>query len=190
MSEKINFIVRFLLFAAVHSLFATDRAKTMLHGVDSQRYRLCYNVASVIMFGWVMAAYRHSDVLYFVPGVWSLILYLLQFAALLILISCLKQTGVVVFLGFSRHMSNSLTNSGWYSIVRHPLYLFSILFMVLNPVMTAQWLMLTIMSTLYFVIGGLIEERRLLVEFGDSYRDYQQRVPFIIPSKSSLLSKN
>ena len=54
--------------------------------------------------------------------------------------------------------------------------------MVTNPVMTYQWLMLTVMGTLYFVTGGLIEERRLATEFGETYRHYQERVPFIIPN--------
>lgn len=115
-------------------------------------------------------------------------MYLLQLVVVLILVSCLRQTGVGAFLGFIKHTANTFTVTGWYSIVRHPLYLFSILFMMLNPVMTAQWLILTILATAYFVIGGLIEEKRLVVEFGEVYRDYQQRVPFIIPKRSSLSS--
>ncbi len=116
-------------------------------------------------------------------------MYLLQAVIVLILLSCLIQTGVGDFLGFTKNTTSSLSNTGWYSIVRHPLYLFSSLFMVLSPVMTYQWLMLTVMSVLYFVTGGLIEERRLAVEFGEAYRHYQQRVPFILPKSVSLLSK-
>jgi len=189
MPDKICFIARFILFAVIHSLFATAWAKKILHCTDRKGYRLCYNIASLLMFGWVMSAYRNSEVLYFVPGVWSLIMYLLQAVIVLILLSCLIQTGVGDFLGFTKNTTSSLSNTGWYSIVRHPLYLFSSLFMVLSPVMTYQWLMLTVMGTLYFVIGGLIEERRLAAEFGEAYRHYQQRVPFIIPKSTSLLSR-
>lgn len=190
MPEKIIFILRFILFAAVHSLFATSWAKKILHGNERQGYRLFYNIASLVMFGWVMSAYRNSEVLYFVPGVWSLIMYLLQLVVALILVSCLRQTGAGEFLGFTKHSTNSFTNTRWYSIVRHPLYFFSTLFMVLNPVMTLQWLMLTIMGTVYFVIGGLIEEKRLVAEFGEAYREYQNCVPFIIPKRSSLSSRS
>jgi len=56
------------------------------------------------------------------------------------------------------------------------------MFMMMNPVMTSQWLILTIMGTAYFITGGLIEERRLKAEFGEAYRLYQQRVPFLIPN--------
>ncbi len=73
MPDKINFIVRFILFAVTHSLFATDWVKKILHGADRKEYRLYYNIGSLVMFGWVMSVYRNSDVLYFVPGVWSLL---------------------------------------------------------------------------------------------------------------------
>lgn len=112
-------------------------------------------------------------------------MYLLQLVVALMLVSCLRQTGVGEFLGFTKHTTNTFANTGWYSIVRHPLYFFSTLFMMLNPVMTEQWLILTILAALYFVIGGLIEEMRLVVEFGEVYRDYQQRVPFIIPNRTN-----
>jgi len=182
MSDKTSFIFRFILFAAFHSLFATAWVKKVLNVGDSQVYRVCYNVVSLAMFGWVMSVYRHSEVLYFVPGAWSLVMYLLQLVLLAILLGCLRQTGVGEFIGYARRRTaSSFTSSGWYSIVRHPLYLFSTLFMALTPVMTSQWLLLMLLSLLYFVIGGLIEERRLAVEFGEEYRNYQRRVPFIIP---------
>lgn len=186
MSEKTNFAIRFVLFAMLHSLFATNRAKKILHGTNRRGYRLCYNLASLALFGWVMSAGRHSDVLYVAPGTWSLIMYLLQLAVGAALVSCLRQTGAGEFLGLAEFASGSFTCSGWYSIVRHPLYFLSILFMALNPVMTSQWLMLTILSAAYFVIGGLIEEKRLVAEFGETYRHYQQCTPFIIPSLARL----
>lgn len=189
MSDRTDFILRFILFAALHSLFAAARVKKALHGTDRQGYRLSYNLASLVMFGWVMSAYHHSDVLYFVPGIWSLVMYLLQLVVVVILVFCLQQTGVGEFSGFSKNSSSSFTTSGCYSIVRHPLYFFSTLFMVLDPVMTSQWLILTIMSTAYFIFGGLIEEKRLAVEFGEAYRRYQQRVPFFLPNFARIRSQ-
>lgn len=181
MTETITFILRFTLFAVVHSLCATDRVKQKLHGADRQWYRLCYNGLSVLMFGWVMSA-GSSTVLYVVPGVMSLVMYALQLVIAIVLIRCFRQTGVREFLGFAKQTTVPFIDDGCYSIVRHPLYLFSILFMAFNPVMTSRWLMLTILSTVYFVIGGLIEEQRLMAEYGDRYRRYRQRVPFLIPT--------
>jgi protein-S-isoprenylcysteine O-methyltransferase Ste14 len=107
------------------------------------------------------------------------------------LVSCVSETGRADFLcrngrGTREMSAPHLVTGGWYAVVRHPLYLFSILFLVLNPVMTGQWLLLTILSTIYFVIGALIEEKRLVRLFGDEYRRYQREVPFIIPCPKRL----
>jgi protein-S-isoprenylcysteine O-methyltransferase Ste14 len=37
--------------------------------------------------------------------------------------------------------------------------------------------------TVYIVIGTLLEERKLVHEFGDAYRGYQGRVSMFIPLK-------
>lgn len=138
------------------------------------------------MFIWVMASYRNSPVLYYVPGIWSLIVYLIQLVIAVIIFNCVRQTGTAEFLGFRQIVapatsSRQLVTSGCYGIVRHPLYLFTILFMILNPVMTAQWLLLTLLSTIYFIVGAVVEERRMVAKFGDEYLRYQKTVPFLIP---------
>jgi protein-S-isoprenylcysteine O-methyltransferase Ste14 len=149
-------------------------------------YRLIYNVASLVMLAWVMSTYRSSRVVYFAPGIWSLVLYAIQLAVAGIIFQCVRQTGIGDFLGTSQIRSVSsqphvLITSGCYAHMRHPLYFYSTLFLILNPVMTAQWIILTLMSVAYFIIGGLIEERRLLETYGEEYRHYQQRVPFMLP---------
>jgi protein-S-isoprenylcysteine O-methyltransferase Ste14 len=134
-----------------------------------------------------MAAYRSSPVLYFAPGVWSLVMYLAQLVVAALLLACVRQTGAGDFLGLRQLRAGSpgpsrLVTDGFYTVVRHPVYLFSIIFLALNPVMTVQWLLLTVLSAVYFAIGGMIEEQRLLREFGDEYRRYRHDVPFIIPA--------
>jgi protein-S-isoprenylcysteine O-methyltransferase Ste14 len=184
------FITRFIFFAAAHSLFATRWAHNIFsrtHGRTPKFYRLIYNLASLVLFIWVMAAYRTSPVIYFAPGVWSLVMYGAQAILLGILAVCMRQTGFAEFAGLSQirqkeQPDSRLATTGWYGIVRHPLYLFSTLFMILNPVMTGQWLLLTILSLIYFVIGGIVEERRLIQEFGEEYQRYRQQVPFMLPS--------
>jgi len=185
-----EFTARFIIFALAHSLCATNRAKQIIStvaGGEPRFYRLAYNLASIILFIWVMAAYRTSPVLYFAPGIWGLVLYALQAVVAVILFQCIRQTGAGDFLGTNQlhsphNHTHTLVTSGCYSHVRHPLYFYSTLFFILNPVMTAQWALLTIYSLLYFIIGGLIEERRLLKTFGTEYKLYQQAVPFMIPS--------
>lgn len=189
MPDYVSFVFRFAFFALVHSLFATNRLKRAVSraGASEPRsYRLIYNLASTVTIIWVMSAWRNSPVLYYAPGIYSLILYLAQVLIAAMLFIALKQTGAAEFLGLRQLRSESqscrLTSNGWYGIVRHPLYLLSLLFMILNPVMTAQWLLFTILTFVYFIIGAMIEEKRLLLQFGEQYEEYCRQVPFLIPS--------
>jgi protein-S-isoprenylcysteine O-methyltransferase Ste14 len=192
-----QFILRCILFGFAHSLFAAQRTKEIFSrvtGREPRPYRLVYNLASLAMFGWVMAVYRTSPLLYAVPGIWQWVLYAAQLAVASVIFRCVCQTGSGDFLGISQLRSaiappRRLVTSGWYARVRHPLYLYSTLFLVLNPVMTAQWFLLTLFSVTYFFVGAMIEERRLLKEFGDEYRNYRQRVPFMVPSLRGLLHR-
>ena len=177
------------MFAAAHSALALPSLKRHLArgaAPEPRWYRLAYNLLSLALFAWAMAAWRSSQVLYFVPGIMSLALYALQAVLMAALYSCVRQTGIGYFLGTSQLRNDTamhprLVTGGWYAISRHPLYLHSLLFMILSPVMTAQWLALTIFSAIYFIAGALVEEKRLLREFGGEYIQYRQRVPFLIP---------
>lgn len=185
-----EFTARFILFAIAHSLCAMNRVKQIISripGREPRFYRLGYNLASLVMFIWVMAAYRSSPVLYFAPGIWSLVMYMAQLVVAGIIVQCVCQTGAGNFLGISQSSSTdtspkNLVTSGCYAHMRHPLYFYSCIFLILNPVMSAQWLLLSLFSLIYFIVGGLIEERRLLKIFGEAYRIYQKRVPFMIPA--------
>lgn len=189
MSDVVLFLFRFFLFAVVHSILAIPSLKKRLAGRNSHLrrfYRLYYNLVSLVLFGWVMAAFRNSAILYIVPGVWSLALYFMQVVFLVILFACVRQTGAAEFLGVSRMTPDSLKTSklvtdGWYRVVRHPLYLFSMLFLLCNPVISVRWLLLTLISAVYFVVGALLEESRFLQEFGNEYQAYQRTVPFMLP---------
>jgi hypothetical protein len=50
-------------------------------------------------------------------------------------------------------------------------------------------LLSAIMITLYFIIGSLLEERKLLAYYGEAYREYRQRVPGLFPLPWRNLSR-
>jgi protein-S-isoprenylcysteine O-methyltransferase Ste14 len=68
-----------------------------------------------------------------------------------------------------------------YRWVRHPLYLWGLVFIWLTPQMTVNRLALVVGFSVYLYIGTFFEERRLVEEFGDDYREYQRQVPRLIP---------
>jgi protein-S-isoprenylcysteine O-methyltransferase Ste14 len=71
--------------------------------------------------------------------------------------------------------------AGPYRWVRHPLYLFTILMMWSCPDLTRDRLLFNLLWTVWIVIGSYLEEIDLIVEFGDTYREYQRRVPMLVP---------
>ncbi len=71
--------------------------------------------------------------------------------------------------------------AGPYRWVRHPLYLFMILMIWSCPDLTRDRLLFNLLWTIWIVIGSYFEEIDLVAEFGDAYREYQRRVPMLIP---------
>jgi protein-S-isoprenylcysteine O-methyltransferase Ste14 len=77
----------------------------------------------------------------------------------------------------------SFVVKGPYRWVRHPLYLFMTLMIWSCPDLTADRLLFNGLWTVWIVIGSILEERDLVLEFGDVYREYQQTVPMFIPRR-------
>jgi len=74
-----------------------------------------------------------------------------------------------------------ITVSGPYLWVRHPLYLFTILMIWSCADLTRDRLLFNVLWTVWIIIGSHFEELDLITEFGDAYREYQQRVPMLVP---------
>jgi protein-S-isoprenylcysteine O-methyltransferase Ste14 len=49
--------------------------------------------------------------------------------------------------------------------------------------MYVSTLIVNIIITIYIVIGTVLEEKKLIIEFGDNYRDYTDRVSMLFPAK-------
>ena len=91
--------------------------------------------------------------------------------------------GVGPLLGRSRLKpeQGSLTIMGPYRLVRHPLYLLSIVMIWSCPDLTSDRLLFNLLWTGWIIVGAIWEERDLVDEFGDAYREYRKRVPMLIP---------
>jgi protein-S-isoprenylcysteine O-methyltransferase Ste14 len=78
--------------------------------------------------------------------------------------------------------SGNLEISGILGVIRHPWYTAAIL-LIWNRDIDISVLIVNVIFTLYLIIGTFLEERKLVIEFGDNYRFYQQKVSMLFPYK-------
>jgi protein-S-isoprenylcysteine O-methyltransferase Ste14 len=71
-----------------------------------------------------------------------------------------------------------------YRLVRHPLMLGFLIAFWAAPTMTAGHLLFSIAMTGYILIAVQLEERNLVAELGDEYRDYRREVPMLLPGRT------
>ncbi|MBZ5514720.1 MAG: isoprenylcysteine carboxylmethyltransferase family protein [Acidobacteriia bacterium] len=74
-----------------------------------------------------------------------------------------------------------LTIRGPYRWVRHPIYALFLLMIWASPDVTADRLLFNVLWSVWMVVGTRLEERDLTAEFGDGYKEYQRRVPMLVP---------
>jgi len=85
---------------------------------------------------------------------------------------------------YRAHQQNRLATTGLYSLVRHPQY--TGLFIGLFGEGIVHWptLFSVALFPIIVLIYGLLarnEEKRMVAQYGEEYRDYQRRVPMFIP---------
>lgn len=76
--------------------------------------------------------------------------------------------------------THRLVVNGVYRWVRHPMLVGGLLFLLTSGP-SLNNLIYTAMYSIYMVIGGYYEEKRMLRVFGQAYREYQQQVGAYVP---------
>lgn len=180
------------IFCVLHSVFADQDIKNRIaasYPRVHKSYRALYTVFAFISLGFI-AVYqvRLPSLLLFQAGnAMQVIGWLLTVVGALIMLVCIKK----YFLSLSglkslvanQVVANDLRIDGIHRFVRHPLYAGTFLFIwgtfVLFPL--ASIFIASSIITVYTLIGMRFEEQKLIVEFGDAYRQYMKRVPQLVP---------
>lgn len=180
-------------WGALHSWLASFEVKHFARekfGSKADRYyRLFFVLAAILTLVPVLAlvAFLPSRTLWVIPTPWLFLTLIVQFLAIVLMVATTLETDVMAFAGISQVLhpdqthEDTLVVKGFYRYVRHPLYFFSIIIFWLFPYMTDLTLAFFLAGTLYFLIGTIPEERKLLETFGEAYRQYRQDVPWMIP---------
>ena len=196
-------ILSFALFGFLHSFLASPRFKEKLikeAGTLIAFYRITYNLIALFFFLLMYELLPHPDyVIYDLPTPWDLIILVPQLLSLAGILWTLKYFSTLEFLGVNQvirwfrgeyrieDMDERLTLriEGPYRFSRHPVYLFTILFLLFRPVMDIFYLTFFLCIVAYFYAGSLFEEKKLIKTFGEKYLKYKKSVPRIFPVKFS-----
>lgn len=180
------------LFGLHHTITARPGFKAWLTkflppAIERSTYVL---ISSLLLVGMMGNWQPMTGEIWATSGMLAMGLKILMFAGItLVLISTfvidhfdlfgLKQ----VYMNF---IGKEMTDKGFtmnflYKLVRHPLMTGWLIFFWATPVMTMGHLLYAGFLSAYILVALVYEERDLVAHFGDKYREYQRKVPKLIP---------
>jgi len=200
--DVIIIVILFALFGYIHSLVASEKVKNQFKKIFGELiafYRILYNVFAVLSFYLI---YEFSPkphvIIYDLQNPFDLIILIPQFLSLAGIIWAFKYICFKEFLGLDqikrfiekRYITEldeefTLRIEGPYRYSRHPIYFFSITFLMFRPTMDLFYLTFFLCVVAYFYIGSYYEEKKLVRQFGKVYENYRKEVPRIFPFKLS-----
>jgi protein-S-isoprenylcysteine O-methyltransferase Ste14 len=189
------------LYFTLHSVLATSWAKQAVEKRWLQAfrfYRLAYNQLSVwgflLIFRYQLNLPEHW--LFQPPQLLVGGSYVLLGLGLLVAVAALRGYDLGEFLGWAyvrrklTPAATTLSTSGMNGVVRHPLYLGLLLgltgYFLMAPT-TARAIFVGC-NLLYLLVGSRLEERKLLLQFGEAYARYQLQVPRLLPWRKAVLT--
>ncbi|MGE0761064.1 MAG: isoprenylcysteine carboxylmethyltransferase family protein [Pirellulaceae bacterium] len=177
-----------LQFAVPHSLLLWPPTRSFLtRWIPSELYGCVYCIVTctslLLLFSWWQpcpGSFWHCDgALSGVAqacfyGSWVSLFYSLHLTGLG------YQTGLTPWWYWVRRQRaprRAFCSHGLYRWLRHPVYLSFLGLIWFTPHMTADRAVLTTLWTIYIFVGSYFKDERLAYYLGDTYRQYQQRVP-------------
>lgn len=187
-----------IAYGLLHSLLASLKTKARTRhwfGPATDRwFRLAYNLIAVLTLLPILLLpiLLIDQDIYVIRYPWVILTLIIQVLAVIVLIVGLRQTGITSFIGLRQLLFPEdtspprLVTTGLYRYVRHPLYAAGLVLIWLMPILTWNLLALYLGLTAYIFIGAYFEERKLRLEFGESYAEYCRHTPMLIPGSNNL----
>ncbi len=184
-----------ILFYATHSFFASTRIKGIFKNYFPalfKFYRFFYSAFSIILLGYIGWRFYVHHEFHFIFKQQIILHYAgtgMMFLGLILVLWSVFNYSITEFLGIDRLMFREnpapakFIVRGMNQYVRHPIYTGLLLFFLglLLWLPTLMTLMVVLISLIYLDIGMRLEEKKLVAEFGEQYRNYQKEVKKVIP---------
>ena len=187
------YALAWLSFGVVHSVLAGATAKRRLDSLFGVYYRLAYNLCAGLHIAavWVFGGALMGDQANFAPAAAAENALLgVSVLGWVVLVMALREYDLGRFSGVAQIRAQKkgitlsedepLITGGLHLFVRHPLYLG--VYLILWGGATGDFGLATaVWGSVYLVIGAAFEDRKLLVLYGDEFRDYKDRIPAVLP---------
>lgn len=190
-----------LVFFTQHSVMVRRSVRNRLAAIIPARYdRAFYAISSGVVLTLVAVLYQRVEepLLFALHGLPRLIVIGAAVLAVASIVWTFHVLGTFDLFGIRsihRHLRNcSATLSvetpvdasvfvvrGPFRWVRHPVYSAVIVLFWATPQMSPGRLEMAALWTAWICVGALLEERDLVAEFGETYRQYSKQVPMLIP---------
>ena len=186
-------------YCAVHSALISISVTSWLKAMLASRYRfyrLFFNIFSIVtLIPLVMYSHSarfNSEPLFTWSGHWWMLRYFLVSLCVVLVLAGARHYSMLQFLGIHQIRNESirtgmtgsgdLDDRGVLGIVRHPWYV-TVFILLWTGDLNAAATTVNLVLSAYLIVGTLLEERKLVIEFGEEYRRYQGRVSMFIPVK-------
>jgi protein-S-isoprenylcysteine O-methyltransferase Ste14 len=185
--------IGWVAFGVVHSTLASLGGTAFLQRRFGVHHRLVYSgvaistLAPLLVYSTSVRGepfLRWRGTLVFVP-------YALLAGAIALFLAGGRHYSLSRLLGFAQLRQGAavglaaqgrLDSTGILGVIRHPWYTACLLLPWARD-LDASAFVAGVAYTLYVFVGTWLEERKLVVEFGDEYREYQRRVSMFVPLK-------
>ena len=186
-----------ILFFIQHSGMIRAAFRTWLSSaIPSHYHPAIYSIVSGVVLTFVVLLWQTSQtVLFRIQGPLQVLPRVISLLAIAGFIGGVQALGtfdafgripIVVLLRGQQLRPPDFVLRGPYLWVRHPLYFFMLVLIWSTPNMTSDRLLFNVLWTFWIVLGSYLEEKDLVADFGERYRDYQKTVPMLLPWRGPI----
>jgi len=177
-----------LAYCLFHSFLANTRVKTFVYRqskLSASTYRILYNILAIgLLLGvWFIHAGVKSPRIFKTNLISGILSYLFIAVGAIIMILCIIKYFKQLSGIFKESKTGKLQTNGMHQWMRHPLYTGTFLFLLGLILFWPSYKngLAVAIIIIYTVAGAWLEEKKLVIQFGKAYLDYQTKVPMIIP---------